>query len=117
MIIRREEKEDIRVVEELIRDAFWNVYGPGATEHYVAHRLRSHKDFVKELDMALLEGRIDLAVHSLKDMPMEENPEIPVLAYSAREDVRDVLVLPEGKTEIDFSKPSEHLFLHVKHQD
>ena len=48
MIIRREEKEDIRVVEELIRDAFWNVYGPGATEHYVAHRLRSHKDFVKE---------------------------------------------------------------------
>lgn len=29
MIIRREEKEDIRVVEELIRDAFWNVYGPG----------------------------------------------------------------------------------------
>lgn len=52
--------------------------------------------FVKELDCALLDGRIDLAVHSLKDMPMEESEEIPIVAYSPREDVRDVLVLPRG---------------------
>ena len=52
--------------------------------------------FVKELDRALLEGRIDLAVHSLKDMPMEESSRIPILGYTKREDVRDVLVLPEG---------------------
>lgn len=50
--------------------------------------------FVKELDKALAEGRIDLAVHSLKDMPMEESPRIPIVGYSLREDVRDVLVLP-----------------------
>ena len=61
--------------------------------------------FVKELDRALLEGRIDISVHSLKDMPMEESSKIPILGYTKREDVRDVLVLPEGKTEIDFSKP------------
>lgn len=55
--------------------------------------------FVKELDKALLEGRIDLSVHSLKDMPMEEKKELPVVAFSPREDVRDVLVLPEGEKE------------------
>lgn len=55
--------------------------------------------FVKELDKALMEGEIHLAVHSLKDMPMEESDEIPVVAYSKREDPRDVLVLPRGKQE------------------
>ena len=49
--------------------------------------------FVKELDKALMENKIDLAVHSLKDMPMEENRELPIVAFSEREDVRDVLVL------------------------
>lgn len=61
--------------------------------------------FVKELDKALLDGRSCLSVHSLKDMPMEVQKELPLLAFSKREDPRDVLVLPEGKTEIDWSKP------------
>ena len=52
--------------------------------------------FVKELDRALLEGKIDLAVHSLKDMPMEEREELPILAYSRREDPRDALLLRKG---------------------
>lgn len=53
--------------------------------------------FVKELDQALLENRIDIAVHSLKDMPMEESEELPILAYSKREDPRDVLVYKPGQ--------------------
>lgn len=61
--------------------------------------------FVKELDKALLDGRSDLSVHSLKDMPMEESGELPIVAFSKREDPRDVLVLPEGETKLDFSKP------------
>ena len=61
--------------------------------------------FVKELDHALLDGRSDISVHSLKDMPMELPEELPIIAFSEREDPRDVLVLPEGATEIDFSKP------------
>ena len=61
--------------------------------------------FVKELDAALMDGRSDLSVHSLKDLPMEVSPDLPILGFSKREDVRDVLVLPEGVTEIDFEKP------------
>lgn len=57
--------------------------------------------FMKELEMALREGSIDLAVHSLKDMPMEEADDYPILAFSRREDPRDVLVLPEGETKWD----------------
>ena len=61
--------------------------------------------FVKELDRALLEGRTELSVHSLKDLPMELPPELPILGFSRREDPRDVLVLPAGKTHWDRSKP------------
>ena len=61
--------------------------------------------FVKELDKALLEGRSHLSVHSLKDMPMEVSEELPILAFSKREDPRDVLVLPKGVNELDPDKP------------
>lgn len=61
--------------------------------------------FVKELDKALLEKRSDLSVHSLKDMPMEVPKELPLVAFSKREDPRDVLVLPQGAKELDSTKP------------
>ena len=61
--------------------------------------------FVKELDAALLDGRVDLTVHSCKDLPMETDPRLPLVAFSKREDPRDCLVLPEGKTEMEPGKP------------
>ena len=61
--------------------------------------------FVKELDKALLDGRSDLSVHSTKDLPMEVPDELPIVGFSRREDPRDVLVLPQGCTEWDRSKP------------
>lgn len=61
--------------------------------------------FVKELDQALLDGRSDVSVHSLKDVPAELPDALPLLGYSKREDPRDALILPEGKTDIDFSLP------------
>jgi hydroxymethylbilane synthase len=50
--------------------------------------------FVKELDKALLEGKIDISVHSLKDLPMEIPTELPLYAFSKRENPFDVLVYP-----------------------
>ncbi len=50
--------------------------------------------FIKELERALLDEEVDLTVHSMKDMPMEVMPELPILGVSRREDPRDVLVLP-----------------------
>ena len=52
--------------------------------------------FVKELDQALAEGRIDLAVNCLKDMPMDLAPGMAALCCSRREDPRDALVLRAG---------------------
>ena len=61
--------------------------------------------FVRELDQALRDGRADFTVHSLKDMPMQVPEDLPLAAFSSREDPRDVLVLPEGVSELDPSKP------------
>ena len=61
--------------------------------------------FVKELDEALRAGEVDITVHSLKDLPGVIPEDLPLSAFSHREDPRDVLVLPAGKTEIDMSLP------------
>ena len=47
--IRVEEERDYSTVESLVRQAFWNVYRPGCTEHYVLHHLRNCPDFISEL--------------------------------------------------------------------
>lgn len=53
--------------------------------------------FVKEIEEALLDGRIDIAVHSLKDVPTETPQELCLLAVTERLDPRDVLVSRTGK--------------------
>ena len=58
-IIRSEKPGDRRNVENLIREAFWNVYRPGCSEHYVIHVLRDDPAFVKELDFVMeQDGRL-----------------------------------------------------------
>jgi hydroxymethylbilane synthase len=52
--------------------------------------------FTKEIEEALLDGRIDLAVHSLKDLPTELPTGLEIGAISVREDVRDALVSRVG---------------------
>ncbi len=54
--------------------------------------------FTLELEIGLREGRIDLAVHSLKDLPVDDAPGLALGAIVGRADVRDVLVAKEGRT-------------------
>ena len=59
LMIRLETEKDYREVEELTREAFWNVYKPGADEHYYVHQMRNHPDFIPELAFVLeKEGKI-----------------------------------------------------------
>ena len=62
--------------------------------------------FVKELDAALQAGRVDLTVHSCKDLPMELPEGLPIAAFLRREDPREVLALPEGAAEWDVRLPA-----------
>ena len=53
MNIRLEKTEDYHEVENLTREAFWNVYRPGCTEHYVLNQYRTNPDFIPELDFVM----------------------------------------------------------------
>ena len=56
MNIRLEQPNDYREVEVLTREAFWNVYRPGCTEHYVLNQYRNNPDFIPELDFVMEEN-------------------------------------------------------------
>jgi len=51
--IRNEEETDYQRVEEITRRSFWNLYVPGCNEHYLVHVMRSHEDFLPELDLVI----------------------------------------------------------------
>lgn len=51
--IRNEKETDYQRVEEITRKSFWNLYMPGCNEHYLVHVMRSHKDFLPELDLVI----------------------------------------------------------------
>jgi hydroxymethylbilane synthase len=60
--------------------------------------------FTKELDIALAEGRIDLAVHSSKDLPTHLPPEIAIAGFLPREDVRDAWIGRGGASLVELPK-------------
>ena len=53
LVIRNEEKNEERAVEELVRESFWNVYRPGCLEHYVLHVMRSSPGFYNDLNFVM----------------------------------------------------------------
>lgn len=63
MIIRKEEQKDYFTVENLVREAFWNVYRPGCMEHFVVHKLREDKCCVRDLTrLAEVDGETVAAI-------------------------------------------------------
>ena len=81
--------------------------------------------FVKELEVALLEERIDLAVHSAKDLPTDEPPGLALVAFPRRGDPRDALVtrgrvtldqLPKG-ARVGTESPRRRAFLLLERPD
>ncbi|HOW23577.1 MAG TPA: N-acetyltransferase [Sedimentibacter sp.] len=111
IVIRREEEKDYERVEEITRKAFWNLYVPGCDEHYLVHIMRSHEDFIPELDLVIeVEGQIiGNIMYTKAKLIDEKREEKNILTFGP------VCILPEyqrkgyGKRllEYSFEKASE----------
>ena len=74
--IRQEQPADFYAVENLTREAFWNVYRPGCSEHYVLHCYRNHPDFIPELSLVLEGPASGNAADGASAAGMEQRREI-----------------------------------------
>jgi len=81
--IRLETKDDYSRVEELTREAFWNLYAPGCDEHYLCHILRNHKDFIKKLDyVADVDGNIVGSIMYSKSFLFSDDlGKVPIVSF------------------------------------
>ena len=103
--IRLEKTEEYREVEALVREAFWNVYRPGCSEHYVIHVLRNDPAFVRELDLVMEQnGRlIGQNMFMRTHIDADDGRIVPVLTMGP------ICIIPElkrrgyGKTLLDYS--------------
>ena len=98
-------KEEYREVENLVREAFWNVYRPGCLEHYVLHQLRKDEAFVPELDFVMeKDGKlIGQTMYMRAGIQADDGREIPIMTMGP------IGIAPEykrqgyGKILLDFS--------------
>ena len=103
--IRNEKPEEFRVVENLVRESFWNVYRPGCLEHFVLHELRNDADFVKELDFVMeKDGEIIGQNIFMKAKIMaDDGREIPILTMGPICIKNDLKRQGYGKFLLDYS--------------
>lgn len=103
--ISLERKDEYREVENLVREAFWNVYRPGCLEHYVLHCLRDDPAFVPELDFVMKkDGEIIGQNMFMKaSIKADDGREIPIMTMGP------ICITPElkrrgyGKMLLDYS--------------
>lgn len=81
--IRLETPADYNTVENLTREAFWNVYRPGCLEHYVLHLFRNRPEFVKELDLVLeIGGQIIGHVMFVRaEITTDDGRSLPIMTF------------------------------------
>ena len=104
-IIRLEEKKDFYEVENLTREAFWNVYRPGCYEHYVLHQYRNREDFVPELDFVMEKDNeiIGHIMYLRAEIKLDNGIKIPIMTFGP------ISIIPKykrkgyGKTLLDYS--------------
>jgi predicted N-acetyltransferase YhbS len=103
--IRNEEEKDFKRVEEITRKSFWNLYFPGCVEHYLVHVMRSHKDFIPELDLVIeVDDQVIGNIMYTKTKLIDEHGEVKdILTFGP------VCILPEyqrmgyGKALLEYS--------------
>ena len=104
-IIRLETSADYREVENLTREAFWNIYRPGCLEHYLVHCYRDREDFVPELDFVMeKDGKIIGHIMYVRaKIQADDGREIPIMTFGP------ISIIPEykrkgyGKALLDYS--------------
>jgi putative acetyltransferase len=91
--IRHETEQDYRAVEELTREAFWNLYVQGCDEHYLVHQMRDHTDFLSALAfVATVDDRIVGNIMYMKSCVVDEsNHRLETVTFGP------ISVLPPGK--------------------
>jgi putative acetyltransferase len=108
--IRNKQINDLHEVEELTRKAFWNVYVPGCNEHYLVHVMRSHPDFIPELDFVLEKDNhiIGNIMYTKAKLVDEENREKKILTFGP------LSILPEFQRKGYGKALLEHSFAKAK---
>jgi predicted N-acetyltransferase YhbS len=82
VLLRPEEEKDHNIVENLTREAFWNVYRPGCDEHLLIHNMRKVKEFIKELDyVAIFNNEIAGNIVYVKAKVIHADREYDVLTF------------------------------------
>lgn len=103
--IRLETPKDYREIENVVREAFWNVYRPGCVEHYVLHTFRDREEFVPELDFVMeLDGKIiGQTMYVRTEIQLDDGGTLPIMTMGP------IGILPEykrkgyGKILLDYS--------------